>query len=87
LGGLDIFRATKMENGEWNIENMGYPVNSPADDFGIVFEKTVERGYFSSNRGRRSVDNIYSFYLPPLSFNVDGKVKILKPGTHCRLHR
>ncbi len=75
MGGLDVFKAVRSDNGEWEIENMGYPINSPADDFGIVFEKEVERGYFTSNRGLRSTDNIYSFYLPPLYFNVDGKVK------------
>jgi peptidoglycan-associated lipoprotein len=75
MGGLDIFKATKKENGGWNVENLGYPLNSPADDFGITFERDTERGFFSSNRGRRGVDNIFSFYLPPLFFNVDGEVK------------
>lgn len=75
MGGLDIFMAVQKEDGGWSVSNMGYPVNSSADDFGIVFEKEAERGYFSSNRGRRSIDNIYSFYLPPLYFNVDGRVR------------
>lgn len=75
MGGLDIFRATVKEDGSWHVANMGYPLNSPADDFGIVFESEVERGYFTSNRGRQSTDNIYSFYLPPLQFNVLGEVR------------
>ncbi len=75
MGGLDIFKAVQIDNGDWVVQNMGYPINSSSDDFGIVFEKGVERGYFSSNRGRRNTDNIYSFYLPPLEFNVDGIVK------------
>ncbi len=75
MGGLDIFRTLKMDNGDLAAINMGYPINSPADDFGIVFENRVERGYFSSNRGRGNIDNIYSFYLPPLVFNVQGIVK------------
>ncbi len=75
MGGLDIFRAARKEDGGWFVQNMGYPINSPADDFGIVFENDVERGFFSSNRGRRSIDNIFSFYLPPLMFNVDGIVR------------
>ncbi|MFO7922479.1 MAG: OmpA family protein [Bacteroidales bacterium] len=75
MGGLDIFRAAETEEGGWYVHNMGYPVNSSADDFGIVFEKEVERGYLSSNRNRRNIDNIYSFYLPPLFFNVDGTVR------------
>jgi peptidoglycan-associated lipoprotein len=75
MGGLDIFKAVKKDDGAWNVENLGYPLNSSADDFGITFEKEMERGFFSSNRGRRSIDNIFSFYLPPLFFNVDGQVK------------
>lgn len=75
MGGLDIFKAAKNPAGKWTVENMRYPVNSPADDFGIVFEKEIERGYFSSNRTRKSSDNIFSFYLPPLVFNVTGSIK------------
>ncbi len=75
MGGLDIFKATQTIEGGWNVENMGYPLNSPADDFGITFEKETERGFFTSNRNRRSIDNIYSFYLPPLLFNVEGRVR------------
>jgi peptidoglycan-associated lipoprotein len=74
MGGLDIFKATVKDDGGWHVMNMGYPVNSSSDDFGIVFEKEAERGFFSSNRSRNNVDNIYSFYLPPLHFNVDGRV-------------
>jgi peptidoglycan-associated lipoprotein len=75
MGGLDIFRAAINVDGSWKVENMGYPVNSPADDFGIVFEEKAERGFFSSNRGRQNIDNIYSFNLPPLFFNAEGNVR------------
>jgi len=75
LGGLDIFMAKKDEDGFWKIENMRYPINSSADDFGIVFEKEMERGYFSSSRKGRGNDEIYSFVLPPLKFNVIGEVR------------
>jgi peptidoglycan-associated lipoprotein len=90
MGGLDIFRASETSDGGWKIENMGYPVNSPADDFGIVFQGKEERGLFSSNRGRQSVDNIYSFYLPPLAFNVGGRVldvdtEEMIPGSTVRM--
>ena len=37
LGGLDIFKATLTASGGWNIENMGWPMNSSYDDFGITF--------------------------------------------------
>jgi peptidoglycan-associated lipoprotein len=74
MGGLDIFKARKEDSGKWRVDNMRYPINSPADDFGIVFEKETERGYFSSNRARRGTDNIFSFHLPPLVFQVSGRV-------------
>lgn len=73
-GGLDIFHATVDLNGKWTVENMTTPVNSPADDFGIVFYEIGERGYFSSNRkGARSTD-LFSFYSPPRLFQCFGKV-------------
>ncbi|MBN2481265.1 MAG: OmpA family protein [Bacteroidales bacterium] len=75
MGGLDIFRAEKNESGQWTVENMRYPINSPADDFGIVFENDRESGYFSSSRKGRTGADIYSFLLPPLRFNVIGVVK------------
>jgi peptidoglycan-associated lipoprotein len=75
MGGLDIYRAVKSENGQWQVENMKYPINSAADDFGIVFEKDRESGYFSSSRKGKTGDDIYSFLLPPLKFSVVGVVK------------
>lgn len=75
MGGLDIFKAEKNDNGQWSVENMKYPINSPADDFGIVFESERESGYFSSSRKGRTNSDIYSFILPPLRFSVVGVVK------------
>lgn len=75
LGGLDIYKAVQMESGRWSVENMRAPINSSSDDFGIVFEHETERGFFSSNRKGRGNDEIYSFYLPPLVFNISGIVR------------
>ncbi|MEN8230403.1 MAG: OmpA family protein [Bacteroidota bacterium] len=75
LGGLDIYKATLDETGGWMLENMKPPINSPEDDFGIVFETDVERGFFSSARKGRGNDEIFSFVLPPLEFSVTGVVK------------
>ncbi|MCH5245944.1 MAG: OmpA family protein [Muribaculaceae bacterium] len=76
LGGLDIFRATMTPSGGWLVENMGAPINSEADDFGITYEKPgVEAGFFSSNRGDgRGYDHIYTFELPDLKINISGWV-------------
>ncbi|MDE6126829.1 MAG: OmpA family protein, partial [Muribaculaceae bacterium] len=74
LGGLDIFKATLTKSGGWKVENMGRPVNSAADDFGITFGKG-ESGFFSSNRDDgRGYDHIFSFILPDLEIWIAGWV-------------
>lgn len=75
MGGLDIFRANLMEDGHWNIQNVQHPINSFADDFGIVFEREEERGFFSSSRKGKGNDDIFSFVMPPLKFNLIGLVR------------
>jgi len=80
MGGLDIFKATSQPDGSWVVKNMKSPVNSPSDDFGISFENGSERGIFSSTRKGRGNDELYTFELPPLRFNVTGLVKDEKTG-------
>ncbi len=73
-GGLDLFRAELQPDGRWKVINMGTPVNSSADDFGITFGMG-ESGFFSSNRGDgRGYDHIYSFELPELKISIAGWV-------------
>jgi len=75
MGGLDIFKAVKTKEGKWKIENLKSPVNSMGDDFGITFEGTKEKGFFSSNRNdSRGADDIYSFERPGFKFFVEGWV-------------
>jgi peptidoglycan-associated lipoprotein len=77
LGGLDIFRAEMQPSGSWLVTNMGVPVNSSADDFGITFGYG-ESGFFSSNRGdSRGYDHLYSFMLPDLKIEIGGIVEDL----------
>jgi outer membrane protein OmpA-like peptidoglycan-associated protein len=60
MGALDIFVAVRRD-GEINIENLGPPVNSTADDFGMSFT-SIKDGYFTSNRaGGMGDDDIYAF--------------------------
>jgi peptidoglycan-associated lipoprotein len=77
MGGLDIFKAEKKGDNKWGtVTNMQNPINSSADDFGIIFEGKKDRGYLSSNReGGKGQDDIYSFANPPLIFNIQGTVK------------
>lgn len=83
MGGLDIFMAPKQGN-EWKWgtpANLQYPMNSSKDDFGIVFDGLKEKGYLTSDReGTKGADDIWSFYLPPLVFKLDGTVTDCKYG-------
>lgn len=72
MGGLDLFRAVYSDE-TWIVTNLGTPLNSSYDDFGIVFEGNRETGFFSTNRGeRRGHDAIYRFELPEMEIVVQG---------------
>ncbi|MGV3559059.1 OmpA family protein [Larkinella arboricola] len=63
LGDLDIFYA-QLTNGTAvkSVQNLGEPLNSSKDDFGIVTDGVRMMGYLSSNRLRGgSDDDIYRF--------------------------
>jgi outer membrane protein OmpA-like peptidoglycan-associated protein len=64
LGGLDIFSVPLDEWGLTlgNARNVGSPLNSAFDDFGILTDGKLGKGYFSSNRKNGGKDDdIYSF--------------------------
>lgn len=66
LGGLDVFYGFLNENrtAVSGVTNMGVPVNSEYDDFGLIIDKILEKGYFVSNRaGGLGDDDIYSFKM------------------------
>jgi outer membrane protein OmpA-like peptidoglycan-associated protein/tetratricopeptide (TPR) repeat protein len=65
MGGLDIFSASGKKAFWTSPENMKYPINSPRDDFSMVFTET-DAGFLSSNRnGGLGEDDIYRFRLEP----------------------
>lgn len=74
MGGLDLFRAEKIGENAWgNVENLKSPLNSPGDDFAIVFDHDEEKGYFTSNRaGGKGQDDIWRFMMPRLVFALQG---------------
>ncbi len=75
MGGLDLFKATQDSTGHWTVENMGAPINSMGDDFGITFAGKAEKGFFSSNRNdARGYDHLYSFELPTITIAIEGLV-------------
>jgi peptidoglycan-associated lipoprotein len=59
-GMLDVFVVNRA-NGKTQIENLGQPMNSTSDDFGIYLFKP-DRGFFTSNReGGKGDDDVYTF--------------------------
>lgn len=97
FGGLDLF-VVKRASGKTSIENLGEPVNSTGDDFGIFLVKP-DRGFFTSNReGGKGDDDVYTFvnedpdlrvvnyYLAGVTYTPDkeGKLQIL-PNTKVAL--
>lgn len=65
LGGQDIFWTRHGPDGLWETpENMGHPINSEGNDFGIILKNSDTEGYFTSNRsGGAGKDDIYAFQL------------------------
>ena len=73
MGGLDIFTSVKRGNKWTSVENIGYPINSEGDDFGLIMEKDNIKGYFTSNRGSDGeVDQIYSLEKNDVRLILDG---------------
>ncbi|MFY0607482.1 MAG: OmpA family protein [Cyclobacteriaceae bacterium] len=62
-GGLDIFKI-KLDEAYQPIgtpQNVGYPINSNRDDFGLITDATMSSGYFSSSRNEDQKDDIFYF--------------------------
>ena len=80
LGGLDIFVAIPNDEGNFvQVLNLGEPINSNYDDFGILLEED-QTGFFTSNRsnGRYKNDNIYRIKKGwDIQYNCQRKLKIL----------
>jgi outer membrane protein OmpA-like peptidoglycan-associated protein len=76
LGGLDIYFSVP-ERGVFNsIENLGYPVNSSKDDFGLALDSTGMKGYFASNRpGGKGNDDLYFLKIKRVPVIIRGVVK------------
>ncbi|MGM0649315.1 MAG: SdrD B-like domain-containing protein [Bacteroidota bacterium] len=75
MGGLDIFEAKKTGTASYEVKNMKSPVNSPADDYGIVFRDDKNEGYLTSQRrGGIGKSDIYHFINPGVAAQIKGKV-------------
>ncbi len=65
MGGYDLYYATLQPDGSWSEpRNMGYPINSPADEINIFINASGTMAYISSDKdgGYGGLD-LYSFVL------------------------
>jgi outer membrane protein OmpA-like peptidoglycan-associated protein len=89
IGGLDIFAAKQEEDGNYLVVNLGSPLNSEQDDFGLVLNTDSLSGYFTSSRpGGQGGDDNYSFKINKIDLNViayDLHTKEILPGTKIAL--
>jgi peptidoglycan-associated lipoprotein len=75
MGGFDIFKAKHIKGSMYEVENLGSPINSSHDDFGITFMGMREEGFLSSWRhGGMGKTDLFHFVLPEIKFTVSGKV-------------
>lgn len=74
IGGLDIFYCNPVKDkvNEWGApKNMGYPINSPSNDYAITHRG--RKGYFTSERRLSSgqyAPDIWSYTVPPNLFDL-----------------
>lgn len=90
MGGLDLYRAVKTNAKFGNATNLKAPINSGADDFGLVIDRrkpypngVVMEGYFASARNTgQGNDDLYRFQkiVPP-----PAPVELPKPPVAYRL--
>jgi outer membrane protein OmpA-like peptidoglycan-associated protein len=71
MGGRDIFRSI-LKDGKWTkAENMGYPINTTANDNYFTLTADGKTAYFSSDRkGGYGAQDIYSMDMPFYETNI-----------------
>lgn len=67
LGDLDLFKTTLQQDSTWSTPvNLGYPINTPATDMGLVISASGVNAYYASSRNERQGMDIYTFPLPDM---------------------
>ncbi len=86
IGGLDLYVGKRYAN-NYEVINMGVPLNSPKDDFALFLNSDGKTGYFSSNReGGHGDDDIYKFNtIKSIAFPKKVKGTLLDGNTKLAL--
>lgn len=65
MGGFDLYRCRRLDNGSWSDpEHMGHPLNTPGDEAVLSLDAAGNRGFISSARAGGDNLDIYSVHFP-----------------------
>ncbi len=80
MGGFDLFKTTRNDDGTWSEPvNLGYPINTTFDEIGLIVNAKGDKAFFSSDRLSNKGRDIFEFELyeearpNPVSY-IKGKV-------------
>ena len=79
IGGMDIFKTVITSSLHEEPQNLGYPLNSSMDDFGINIDSTGAHGYLTSNRlNGGNDDDLFEFDwdLQTYPFTISGVLRV-----------
>lgn len=80
IGGFDLYKVSKNDDGTWSKPiNLGYPINTASDEIGLIVNAQGNKAFFSSDRLNNKGRDIFEFELykearpTPVSY-IKGKV-------------
>lgn len=64
MGGHDIYFSRMKDDTTWTEpENLGYPINTNADELGLIIDATGQKAYYSTIKDQKNGKNIFYFNL------------------------
>lgn len=92
LGGFDNFKSVLGTAGFSQPENLGFPMNSPANDLYPTYDATQGIGWFTSNRinsfsekGETCCNDLYRSRVPSMQGNTPGTIVSELPKEEQRI--
>lgn len=65
IGLQDVFMSRRKGKDGWTTpKNLGYPINTPYDDIGLIVSPRAKDAYYASNRRSEMGLDLYTFELP-----------------------
>ena len=65
MGGLDLFVSRKQQDGSWGLpENLGYPINTAADENSLQVFPDGRRALFATDRDQQGNLDLWELVLP-----------------------